>query len=82
MKVWIQKIINLGWIRVQKSKLTTRTPKVYEVKDKPNLDEISKSYLIYVFFLIIWKDYKKKVVCNDSTTWLTYIFVTFIFTKT
>lgn len=42
LKVLIQKIINLGWIQIQKCKLTSRTSKAFEVGNKHTLDEISK----------------------------------------
>jgi hypothetical protein len=36
-----------GWVRIWKGKLCCKTLKVYQVWDKPNLDNIFKSYLGY-----------------------------------
>ncbi len=46
-KVSIQKVIGFGWVWLRKRKLCGRTLKAYQVWDKPNLDNIFKSYLSY-----------------------------------
>jgi len=47
IKFSIQKVIGLGWVWIQKGKLCGRTLKAFQVWDKPNVDNIFKSYLGY-----------------------------------
>ncbi len=47
VNIFIQKIINSGWVWIWKWKLCGRTLKSYQVRDKPNLDNIFKSYSSY-----------------------------------
>jgi len=61
-------------VRIQKDKLCGRTLKAYQVWDKPNLNNIFKSYLGYCdleglcnsfdYFERLWKK-----IYNDPTTW-------------
>jgi hypothetical protein len=46
-KVSIQKVIGFSWVQIRKGKLCGRILKTYQVRDKPNLDNIFKSYLGY-----------------------------------
>jgi len=47
VKVSILKIIGFGWICLHKRKLNGRSLKASEVRNKPNLDKIFKTYLGY-----------------------------------
>jgi hypothetical protein len=40
-------MIGSSWVRIQKGKLCGRTLKAYQIQDKPNLDNIFKSYYGY-----------------------------------
>jgi hypothetical protein len=46
-KVFIQKVIGSRWACIRKGTLNGRSLKVFEVRDKPNLNNIFKSYLGY-----------------------------------
>jgi hypothetical protein len=47
IKISIQKVIGSGWVWIQKGKVCGRTLKADQVWDKPNLNDIFKSYLGY-----------------------------------
>ncbi len=47
VKVSILKVIGFGWICIHKRKLNGRSLKASEVRNKPNLDKIFKTYLGY-----------------------------------
>ncbi len=47
VKVSILKVIGFVWIHICKRELNGRSLKVSEVRNKPNLDKIFKSYLWY-----------------------------------
>jgi hypothetical protein len=46
-KISIKKVIGFSWVWIWKGKLCDNTLKVYQVWNKPNLDNIFKSYLSY-----------------------------------
>jgi hypothetical protein len=47
VKVSFQKVISSKWFRMENGKLCGITLKVYQVQNKPNLDNIFKLYLSY-----------------------------------
>jgi hypothetical protein len=47
IKVFIQKVIGFGGVHIRIKNLSGTSLKVFEIRNKPNLDNIFKSYLGY-----------------------------------
>jgi len=70
VEVSIQKVISSSWMQIQKGKLCGKTLIFFQVRDKPNLNNIFKSYLGYhdLQGLLNSPDYFERLrifLCND-----------------